>query len=162
MKKYLTLVCGIGALLIPAFASAATLSFVTLQTSVGVGEPFDVEIVLYTKNAVNAVGAAIAIPPGFDVVRTSNGNAVVNFWVEQPNYDPEARTLAFSGIVPSGFSGTGRLLMLTLKADKEGSAVLSFDRTHTVVYQNGPDGTEEPTTLQSLTFNVEAGLTPLS
>ena len=48
-------------------------------------------------------------------------------------------------------------MKLTLKAEAAGSAALSFDRTRTTVYQNGPDGTPEPTTLRSLMLNAEAG-----
>ena len=157
MKRFIVSVSIIGALAAPAFAVAATLSFTAPQTSVGIGEPIEVSVFFDTKNAINAIEAAVIIPSRFELKNMSDGNTIMSLWVERPRYDRETRTISFSGIIPGGFLGTGQLLKLTLKAEAAGSAALSFDRTRTTVYQNGPDGTPEPTTLRSLTLNAEAG-----
>ena len=160
MKRLITAFSILGALVAPAFAYAATLSFTAPQTSVGVGEPFEVNVILDTRNSINAIEAAFIIPTGLELEHTSDGNTIVSLWVERPRYDREARTLAFSGIIPGGFSGTGRLLTFTLKAERKGTIKLSFDRLRTVAYKNSPDGTLEPTTLQTLTLSAKEGTAP--
>jgi len=159
MKRLIILFCIIGAFVAPVSASAATLSLDIEQTVVDIGSPFDVEIVLDTEYAVNAVEAGLVIPSGLELADTSDGNTIVSLWIERPRYDREAHILHFSGIIPGGFSGTGKLLKLTLKAEVAGSFALVFDRTRTAIYRNSPDGTPEPTTLRSLMLNAKAGTT---
>ncbi|MEK7114160.1 MAG: hypothetical protein AAB850_01265 [Patescibacteria group bacterium] len=148
----------LGALSAPACVGAATLSFATDNASVGIGNPFEIAILLDTENDVNAVEAAFVIPSGLELVKTSNGNAIVSFWIEQPNYDTATRMLSFSGIIPGGYSGTGQLLKVTLKANVAGPITLSFDRARTAVYQNSPDGTLEPINVLSLALRAVPAL----
>jgi len=159
MKRFIFSIAVLGVLTAPAFASAATFSFTTDHTSVPIGSPFEVSVVLDTQNEVNAISATIAVPRGLELVNTSNGNSIMNFWVEQPNYNRETRTLTFSGIIPGGFSGRERLITLTLKADVAGAYALSLDPVRTALYQNGPNGTLEPTTITPLTLHAVAGTT---
>lgn len=159
MKRFIFSIVILGTLSVPAFAGAAALSFTADRTSVGIGDPFEVAVTLVTSNEVNAIGAAISIPPGLELVKTSNGNSVMSFWAEQPQFDSATRVLTFSGIMPGGFSGTGRLLTLTLKADVPDTYPLSFDPSRTVLYQNGPNGILEPTSMQSLVLHAITGTT---
>ncbi|OGG48548.1 hypothetical protein A3G63_02755 [Candidatus Kaiserbacteria bacterium RIFCSPLOWO2_12_FULL_52_8] len=147
----------LSALFAPVFAGAATLSFTMLQTTVGTGDPFEINVILSTKNDINAIEAALIIPHGLELVNTNNGNSLINFWIEQPRYDRETRTLTFSGITPNGFSGTRRLLGLTLKTSAPGTYTLSFDPAHTTLYQNGPSGIPEPTTIEPLVLQIVNG-----
>ena len=146
-------------LCVPTPASAATLSLTTDQMTVGIGSPFEIAVTLSTKNKVNTVGAALSIPSGLELIQMSNGNSAISFWVEQPQFDAATRMLTFSGIMPNGFSGTRQLLVLTLRANTLGTSTLSFDSTLTKVYQNSPQGTLEPTTVEPLLLYVVSGIT---
>lgn len=159
MKRFIFLLCVIGALCAPAFAYAATLSFTSEHTTVGIGSPFDVEVTLDTTNEVNAIGVAISLPPGIELVKTNNGNSVVSYWIEQPQFNSTTRILTFSGIMPNGLSGTQRILVLTLRANTLGTYALSFDPAYTALYQNGPSGILEPTTSIPLTLYAVSGTT---
>lgn len=160
MKRLFLSVSIIGAFLAPTLVNAATLSLTTEKTVVGVGSPFDVELILNAEYAVNAIEAALNIPTGFELENASDGNTIVSLWIEQPHYDRETHTLSFSGIIPGGFSGTGQLLKFSLKAEMPGISTLSFDHGRTTVYRNSPDGTLESTVLRTLTLSAEKGVTP--
>ena len=157
MERFILSIGILAAFCVPAFATAATLSLTGPQASVGMGEPFIVSVILDTGNAVNAVEAALVIPSGLEFENTSDGNSIVNLWIERPRYDRKTRVLHFSGIIPGGFSGTGQLLRITLKAETSGSSVLTFDRTRTAAYRNSPDGTPETITLRPLTVYAAFG-----
>ncbi len=156
MKRYIFSISIIVTFCVPTFAGAATLSLTTSQASAGIGERFIVSIILNTENDINAVEAALNIPFGFELENTSDGNTIVNLWVERPRYDRETRILTFSGIIPGGFSGTGQLLTFTLKAEIPGPVTLSFIRARTTVYRNSPDGVEESSILRPLILDIGA------
>lgn len=155
MKRLFLSVSIIGTFLTPALAGAAALSLTAEKTVVGVGNPFDMVVTLDAEDAVNAIEAALVIPIGFELENASDGNTIISLWIERPRYDRETHMLSFSGIIPGGFSGTGQLLKLTLKAKSTGSFVFAFDRTRTAMYRNSPDGAKESTTLRPLTLNAE-------
>ncbi|OJI09353.1 MAG: hypothetical protein COV08_01325 [Candidatus Vogelbacteria bacterium CG10_big_fil_rev_8_21_14_0_10_49_38] len=72
------------------------------------------EIFLDTETAkINTVGGEISFAPDrWRLVRVSDANSLVNFWLERPALKTEG-SVSFSGIIPGGYVGRGRLFELT-------------------------------------------------
>ena len=140
------------------FAAAATLSFDPQDNTVGLSTSFDVGLRLDAAAPVNTVSVSIVFPQNLTPVDVSDGNSIINFWVDKPTYNEGKRTLTFSGIIPGGYTGTGgRLLLLKLKADAPGLATVTVDTDHSVVYRNTPDAVADSLTVRPLTLSIETG-----
>lgn len=160
-KKYLPFLFGLtllSALWSPGKALAAKLYFTPQSEQVGLAGNFLVNVTLETTDAINALTATINISGEAEVVDIISGNSIINFWVEKPAYDPQARQLTFSGIIPGGFSeAQGRLLMIKFKPLKEGRLRLTFLPNKTEVFLNTPDGLKDKLTLSNLSLPILKG-----
>ena len=132
--------------------SAVTISFDPQETTVGMSSPFLVGVTIDADTPINAVRAVIDIPESMEVIDASDGNSVINFWIERPHVI--GHQLVFAGIIPGGFTGIrGKLITLTLKA-------LSTDRHSFIidpssrVYESGPDATPDPIYTRPLALSV--------
>jgi hypothetical protein len=149
----LTTCFAIAAALMPfAHAQAATISFDPQETTVGSTSPFEVGITIDADAPVNAIRAVIDIPASMDVLDASDGNSVINLWVERPHVT--GNQVIFAGIIPGGFTGVkGKLITLTLTAHKGGKRYLIVDPSSRV-YENGPDAAEQPIVTSPLELTV--------
>jgi len=156
-KIYLILLIT-GYLLLITPASAARLYFEPQELTIGTSREFSVAVNIDAKDRVNAFSAAVAISGPLIPFDINEANSVINFWIEKPNWDKTTRLLTFSGITPGGFQGEkGRLLVIKFKAEKEGAAVLSFDKGKTKVYLHTPDAIEDSLVLEKIQLPIVKG-----
>ena len=92
---------------------SATLSW----SATSLNEPADavrVQVFLDTETAkINTVGGEISFDDRrWRLVRLSDANSLVNFWLERPATTGD-NLVSFSGITPGGYVGRGRLFELT-------------------------------------------------
>lgn len=140
-------------------AEAARLYFEPQGSVAGAGKVFFVAVNIDAEKSVNAIQTAIFIPEELTIVDIAEGNSVINFWVEKPNFDKSSRLLTFSGIIPGGLQGEKEpLLIVKFKTEKqEGETYLSFDKNKTKVYIHTPEGVEDSLELDDLILRIEKG-----
>jgi len=145
-------------LLITASAQAARLYFEPQELTIGTTGEFSVAINIDAKDRVNAFSAAVSIFGPLTPFDINEANSIINFWVEKSNWDKTTRLLTFSGITPGGFQGEkGRLLVIKFKTEKDGLAVLGFDKEKTKVYLHTANGTEDSLELAELRLPIIKG-----
>ena len=141
----------------PCAAHAASLYFDPGGVTAGTDGIFKVGLLIDAKKPVNAFDIKLRIPVGLNVVDASDGNSIINLWIERPSFDQSTRILSFSGIVPGGFSGRGgRLAVLSLAADEPGSFNVALDLA-SVIMLNGAVPTADTIESAALPVIVEAG-----
>ncbi len=157
-KFYLILLITSYWLLITPAALAARLYFEPQELTVGTAGEFSVAVNIDVDKRVNAFSLAVSISGSLIPYDTNEANSIINFWVEKPNWDKTTGLLTFSGITPGGFQGEkGRLLVVKFKAEKEGEAVLSFDKEKTKVYLHTPDAIEDALVLEKIQLPIVKG-----
>jgi hypothetical protein len=129
-RFFYALVIILGALALPGFAAAATLSVTPTATSVHAGDIVTVRLVANTQGtAINQGEGELHFPTDMlDVVSTSKAGSIFTLWVEEPSYSNIAGTMHFDGGVPTpGFNGSaGTVLSVTFHAKKSGTATLTL------------------------------------
>ena len=137
-------------------AHAATIYFDPQETTVGTKSPFIVGVNINSDAYVNAIKLVIDLPVGLDVLDASDGDSILNLWIERPHIN-DKRQIVLAGIIPGGFQGTGgRLLSLTVKADKVGSYSLRIDPESSIFVNTG-DMNSEPIISKPLHLSVQKG-----
>ncbi len=141
--------------------SAAIISFDPQETTVGLEEPFLIGVTIEADVPVNAVTLVIDIPESMEVIEISDGDSVINMWVERPHVT-NVHTLVFSGIIPGGFTGIGgKLLTLTVRAKQEG--VYDFIiNPRSRMYENDSQASSQEIISEPLRLSVVQGKTNLS
>jgi len=140
-------------------AQAATLGF-SAPPIVGTSSPFVVEVWLDADVAINAITVDLIIPAGLKILDISDGNSIINMWVEQPSQSPseggdEVSKVSASGIIPGGYSGKKGL---QLQATSLGSNSISIDST-TIAYKSSANADIEKVTSSPLRVSVEENIT---
>lgn len=138
-------------------AQAATLYFATEGSSFGIDASFRIGLMVDADDPVNTLLIEVPVPAGLEVVDISDGNSIINLWIERPSFDRSERILSFSGIIPGGFSGRGgQLATITVRAAEtgifrfaygSGSQLLRHDASHT----------KESLSTMPLNIPIEAG-----
>lgn len=138
---------GAALLLLPAIASAATLSFSPATGSYGVGDEFTVEITVDPgTDSINAADGTVSFDNTLLTLESySETGSVFSLWTSNPVISQSAGTFTFSGGTPTAFSTSGTVLSLKFKALAMGTAQVSFtkasilaaDGKGTNVYQSG-------------------------
>ncbi len=137
-------------------AHAATIAFDPQETTVGMAQPFLVGITIDSDVAVNTIRAIIDVPESMDVLEASDGNSIVNFWVERPHIT-NSHQLVFAGIIPGGFAGNkGKLITLTVRAKKLGTFDFIFNPS-SGIYANDGSATRQSIASRPVRLNVVAG-----
>ena len=150
---FLTTLLVLAATLPQNTAHASTISFDPQEKTVGLTTPFTVGLQIDADKPINTISVSMVFPKNITPVDTSDGNSIINFWIDKPVFDEHTRTLTFSGIIPGGYTGTGgRLILLTLVASSPGKTVLSADAAHSVVYLNTPDAVQDQLSIQPVTL----------
>jgi hypothetical protein len=137
-------------------AHAATISFDPQETTVGTSTSFLIGVTLDSEVPVNTIHAVIDIPESMEVLDASDGNSIINFWIDRPTLASGGR-LTFSGIIPGGFIGyRGKLLTLTVQAHALGKQEIILDPTSRV-YLNTPSASADAIMSIPLELSVVAG-----
>ena len=111
----------------PAFASAATLSFAPASGSFGVGKTFVVTVAVDSSDPFNSGNATIAFDKEFlSVEKVSKESSAFSLWAVEPSSSNTAGTVTFEGGNTTPLSGKKNLLAITFKVRKEGKANVSF------------------------------------
>jgi len=149
-------------------AEAAMLYFSPVQTKVGIGEEFEVDIFLNVDNeSINALEGIVVFPHDLlELLSIHDGDSIINFWLERPavlrgtiQNNPE---IIFSGIIPGGFEGVlepfkterrdGKIFTLLFKAKKKGTGSVVMRDVQTLL--NDGKGTPTVVSLVPFAFNI--------
>ena len=154
IQKYMSRLLALLFLLVPAAASAATISFRATPAHVGVGDTVRVEVLLSSAIATNAFSGTLSYSKTLEPVAVSDGNSIISLWITHPAVSPAGAPITFAGITPGGFSGDGGILFSVLfKVTAAGAAEVSLGNDVEVLRNDGAGG-KEPVTLQPLTLSV--------
>lgn len=80
-------------------------------------DKFKVEVILDSEEPINALEGELVFSGDYDGLESvSDGNSVVNFWIQRPQMTADNR-LEFAGIIPGGLKGgKGTLFTLIFKS----------------------------------------------
>ena len=159
ISKFKIILAACFLLMVASSAEAARLYFEPQEQVIGTEKDFSVVVNIDAGKSINAIQAVLYIPQELVPIDISEGNSIINFWVEKPNFDEATRLLTFSGIIPGGFQEEkAPLLIVKFKtAKKEGKAILVFNKQKTKVYLHTPEGLEDSLKLESLTLPIAGG-----
>ena len=141
-------------------AKAAELNLSAPAKEVGIGQQFQVDLILDTEGeSINALEGKIIFPADrLELREIRDGNSIINFWVERPRDQNGA--IIFSGITPGGFNGeSGLILALTFQAKKGGEGKIELLETRAL--KNDGAGSPVNISTQSLNFRVKEESLPL-
>ncbi len=145
-KKVLRLFCAlfcIGFAVIPLIGQAAELYFEPKAQEFGVGQDFQIDLMLDTQEKeINAMEASIVFPEELvEITDIKDGSSILTLWVEQPSLHEEKIT--FAGIVPGGFAGVvgpyegakpGKILSIALKTKNPGQGEVALEDVQVLLH----------------------------
>lgn len=106
---------------------AASLFTTPTSGTFNVGDKVTLKIMVSSDLPINAISGVVNFPPIFLIESISKSSSILNFWVTEPNFSKGAGTLQFEGVSLGGFSsGTGNVVTVVLKANKEGTGDITF------------------------------------
>ncbi len=140
--------------LLPATASAATISFQAVPVHVGVGDVVRVNILLDSAIPTNAFSGTVSYSAAtVEPIAISDGNSIVNLWVTHPTVPATGVVIPFAGITPGGFSGNaGTLFSILFRAKALGLADISIGNVE--VLRNDGAGSKEPVTIKQFALSI--------
>jgi hypothetical protein len=133
---------------------AAELNLTSSIQEFGVGQQFQVDLILNTQNEeINAVeGRIIFSSETLELKEMRDGNSIVNFWVERPKakFNNE---IDFSGIVPGGYTGEkGLIFSIIFQSKAEGEGIVEIQNAKALL--NDGEGTTAKTTISNFQFLI--------
>lgn len=130
----------------PNYAGAADLYFQPKELTVGTDSVVSVDVLMDSPEGVNALEGTLVFPEELlDFQDISDGNTIINFWVQRPTLVKPGE-IYFAGIIPGGFgSQAGKLFSIQLAARKPGQAQLSIKDILALL--NDGEGTKTPVTV---------------
>ncbi|MBI2444713.1 MAG: hypothetical protein HYV42_05770 [Candidatus Magasanikbacteria bacterium] len=145
--------------LFSATATNAARFYWEAPAEVAAGQATPVTLFLDTENeSINALAGTITFTPAaLSVTEASDGNSLVNFWLERPL--PNATgTVRFAGITPGGFPGSAaRILTLVVVPQAPGKTTLTITKPQ--VLRHDGAGTATSVTVAPLTLTAVATTT---
>lgn len=138
------------------YTFAQSVSLQSTKSSYEVGEGFAIALTIDTGGkSINTISGTIRAP--IDTLQLFDlryGNSIITLWVEKPVINASEGTIAFTGGIPGGFSGTGGpLLNFAAKAKKTGSATIALENISVLL--NDGLGTEfKDITLKPLAVTI--------
>ena len=141
--------------------STSTIIFFTPQSGekIAPGDTVTVDVNVNTNVPIDATGALIRYPEeSFSVVGISKENSFLDLWTEETTIKEGLGEIVFSGgtTARDGHMGTGTIMTLTLKAKKDGDAVLSFDNVR--IFPHDGSGKPLQHEARSLTYSIASKL----
>jgi hypothetical protein len=131
----------------------AEMSVFSEAKRVGLGE-LKIDVLLDTQGeAVNAVEGTLVFPQNFLALsRISDGDSAVNFWLQKPKLESGGR-LTFSGIIPGGWNGKGKVFSAVFRALEEGD--VSVELSNLKVFLNDGEGTAAKVEMNPYEFTID-------
>jgi len=114
---------------VAANVKAAGLSLSPSSKNLTVGDIFKVTVFVNTSGQdINSTQATISFPANLLEVVSLDRSGIFSLWVQGPSFSNSSGSVFFTGGLPSpGYNGSaGRILSITFKAKKVGSALVSF------------------------------------
>lgn len=138
---------------IPVFA--AEIFFSSSYPEYNRGDIFQVYLNLNTQGeAVNACDIGINYDPAvLEVLELSNGDSILSLWPQSPAYSNELGQINFSGGIPNGFNGGGKMISIIFRAIGPGLVELSLKNDSKVLLNDG-NGTEAKVNINNISLNV--------
>ncbi|MCX6791049.1 MAG: hypothetical protein NTV62_02545 [Candidatus Gribaldobacteria bacterium] len=138
---------------------AATSYFNPASGSIAVGSVLTVSVLVNTENAaINNAEATISFPNDLlEVISVNKVGSIFSLWVEDPSFSNLTGTVSFNGGLPTpGFNGAGgKILSVSFRAKKEGSASLAFSSM--AIRANDGYGTNVSRVVGSTSYNLVKG-----
>ena len=105
---------------------------------------------------INAIAGTINFSNNnLKLVEISDGESVINFWLEKPKIDQEK--IAFSGVIPGGYLGKkGKLFSLYFKTINHGS--INFNADNFEILLSDGFGTKVPVSHNNLALEIKEGI----
>jgi hypothetical protein len=136
-------------------AFAAELNFKVIPSKIGDKETV-VEVLIDPQSKIlNVVEGVISfLGPATEnlSVQIENGNSILPLWPTPPQYEPNEKTISFTGGVPDGFDDEGLLFIMRLSSPVVGDLDISY--TDGYAYLNDGQGTKENIFSQPLKLNL--------
>ena len=119
-KKVWRLFCvlfGVCFAMLPLAAWAATNYFLPQAQTIYQDESFIISLMIDTENEeINAVAAYLNFPQDkLEVVDIGKGGSILSLWPKEPSYSNQSGEIGFSGGIPNGFKGQGKLISITFR-----------------------------------------------
>ena len=153
LQKYHLLITTLFLFVLPVYSEAAVFSLSSPVRNIEMNGIVEVLVNLDSKgDNINAVEGKILVPKELKALDISDGNSIINFWVERPRIADGS--IVWSGIIPGGYTGTnGFLFSMTFLGVKSGRAELSFSNASALL--NDSKGTKVSVTTKAYTLYVE-------
>ena len=139
--------------LVYSSASASKTFFEAEKTNIIVGDIFEASFFIDTEGKdINAIEGKIVFPEKLlGIKEVSDGNSIVNFWVERPN--EKNGEISFSGIIPGGYlSKKGFIFSVIFRSLGEGVSPVEIKSIR--VLANDGKGTPVETSVNNIQFNI--------
>ena len=157
LKKHfsisIVLVFLISTLFYPMFADAAQVFLETAQTTMGVGQRFEVSVYVDSKEkTVNAFSGIVTLPSFVAPLTIRDGNSLVALWSNRPAISEN--DISFAGIIPGGWKGSrGHLFSFIADASSIGSGEINLSEINVLL--NDGKGTPDSILFEVLPLNVD-------
>lgn len=155
MKNLFKIVIIISIIFSSSFAFAADISLYTNQTGIKTGDEFTIDVLVHTKEKLNAVEGKLIFPKNdLEIKEIRDGNSIINFWVEKPiNNDG---IISFSGITPGGFKGNNqKIFSVVFKAKNIAEIMLTLNNISLLLADG--EGTNSTENIFNISLNIEDG-----
>ncbi|HUC31337.1 MAG TPA: cohesin domain-containing protein, partial [Candidatus Paceibacterota bacterium] len=158
----------IGAVVVVAFsfhaipaAHAATMSFVSSESSASIGDTIDVSVRVDSDGqTVNAAQGTIQYPVDIlQVVSVDDSNSIFNVWATPPSVNTSTGAISFLGGSTNSFSGTS-LYVLDVTFVVKGTGTATLDFTNAGVTAGDGTGADILDGTTPLSINVNGAGTP--
>lgn len=132
---------------------AADVRLTTLNSEVSLKETFLVDVMVDSKDSINALEGKLAYPSSaLEVKEIRDGGSVINFWLERPA-DNSKGEIPFSGITPGGFSGSNKkVFSIVFQSTKLGEVKLDIQDLKVLL--NDGNGTTTTSTSSGVVLKV--------
>ena len=140
---------------LPLKGYAAKLSLDSQFQEIGIGQQFQVNVILNTEGEeLNALEGNVIFPNNLATLKEiRDGNSIISFWIERPKMINEDK-IEFSGIIPGGYQGTnGFLFSAIFTAKTEGKGIIELQNTR--VLKNDGIGTPANVKISNFQFNIK-------
>jgi hypothetical protein len=141
--------------LLPAFASAATLSVSPASQQTSVGKSVTYTVLLSSPDqSANAVEADITVSGSAKIVSLSKNGSLITLWAQEPSVT-SSQNAHFSGVFFSGFNASGgTVIKVVVQGASIGEGSISLSNAR--VLANDGSGTTLPLTTRGGELSVTA------
>lgn len=155
MKNILKIIIVILITFIGNFVFAADISLYTNQTNIKTGDEFTIDVLVHTKEKLNAVEGKLIFPKNdLEIKEIRDGNSIINFWVEKPTNNDGI--ISFSGITPGGFKGNNeKVFSVVFKAKNMNEIMFSLSNISLLLADG--EGTNATENIFNISLSIEKG-----